>query len=199
MSTHISSIVLVENNINSLKSPMDIEMKKALEHFERELTKIRTGRAHTSLIEDLPVSCYGQAPAPLKNFAVLAAPDPELLTVQPWDVATIDEIERAIATSSLGLTPTNEGKIIRIRLPRMSSARREELTKLLGKKLEDCKTTVRNIRKDFHNLLRDSKKDKKISEDFFNRLLDTLQKVTDDYIAKADGLAQKKEKELTTA
>ncbi len=190
-------IKLIENDINSFQKPMEAEMEKPLKHFEGELIKIRTGRAHTSLIESIEVDSYGQT-MQLKGVAVLAAPEARLITIQPWDTAIIPEIEKAIKASDLGVSPVNDGKIIRIQLPEMSSQRREELGKILGKKLEDCKVAIRNVRKDFNNLIRDGKKDKIISENFFNRLEDVVQKSTDAFVAKADKLAEKKKLELAT-
>lgn len=192
----MAQIVITENDIKSFQTPMEAEMAKAIKHFEGELIKIRTGRAHTSMVEDLPVSCYGQAPMALKSYASIAAPDARLITIQPWDASILADIEKALKTSDLGVNPINDGAMIKIVLPEMSSARREELVKILGKKLEECKVAVRNVRKDFNNLLRDAKKEKKISENFFNRLEDVLQKVTDSFIDKADQLSEKKEKEL---
>lgn len=192
----MKNIVIVENDIKSFETPMKQEMEKPVKHFEGELLKIRTGRAHTSLIEDIMVAAYGQAPMPLKNVAALAAPDVRLLTIQPWDAAIIPDIERAIKTSDLGLSPLNDGAIIRLQLPEMSSSRRDELIKILGKKLEECRVSIRNVRKDFNNLLRDAKKDKQISENFFNRLSDVLQKITDQYIEQVEQKADKKEKEV---
>lgn len=193
-----SPIVIVENDIKSFQNPMEAEMNKPIKHFEGEIVKIRTGRAHTSLVEDLMVICYGQPAAPLKSYAAIAAPDSRLLTIQPWDASIIDDIEKAIKNSEIGINPLNDGKVIKLILPEMSTSRRDELIKVLHKKLEECKISVRNIRKDFNNLLRDAKKDKKISENFFNRLEDVLQKVTDKFIEKADQLSEKKEKEIKT-
>jgi ribosome recycling factor len=192
------SLILIENDIKGFQQPMEAEMLKAIKHLEHELVKIRTGRAHTSLIEDLPVAAYGQPPVPLKNLAVLAAPDARLITIQPWDKNLMADIEKAIKASEVGVTPVNDGDIIRLRLPEMSSTRRDELVKILGKKTEECRVAIRNVRKDFHNFLRDAKKDKSISENFFNRLSDVLQKVTDTSIEKADQLSDKKEKEIST-
>jgi ribosome recycling factor len=191
-------INLVENDIKGFQQPMETEMLKAIKHLEHELVKIRTGRAHTSLIEEVPVSAYGQPPIPLKNLAILAAPDARLITVQPWDKNVIGDIERALKASDVGITPINDGDIIRLRLPEMSSTRRDELVKILGKKVEECRIAIRNVRKDFHNAIRDAKKDKAISENFFNRLGDVLQKVTDTFIEKAEQLGTKKEKEIST-
>ena len=193
-----SEITFIENDIKSLQKPMEEEMQKTIKHFERELIKIRTGRAHTTLIEDIPVSCYGQAPMALKNIASLTAPEPRLLTIQPWDISVIADIEKAITNSDLGITPRNDGKIIRLQLPEMSSNRREDLVKILGKKSEEAKVTIRNVRKDFNNLIRDAKKNKDISENFFNRLSEVLQKITDDFISRTEKMSKKKEQEITT-
>ncbi len=189
-------IQLTENDVKSFQTPMETEMNKVFKHFEGELIKIRTNRAHTSLIEGIEVAAYGQAPMALKGLAILSAPDARLITIQPWDTSVIPDIEKAIVAASIGITPRNDGKTIYLQMPEMSSDRREELVKILGKKLEEGKVTLRNIRKDFHNLIRDSKKDKKISENFHNRLEDVLQKVTDSFVAKLDGMAEKKKKEI---
>lgn len=192
----MKKIILVENNTKDFEKYMDEEMVKTIKHFEHELVKIRTNRAHTSMVEDLSVSCYGQAPMPLKNVAALSAPEPKLIVIQPWDVSVIADIEKAILSSDLGLNPLNDGKIIRLQLPDISTSRRDELIKLLHKKLEECKIAVRNIRKDFNNLARDAKKDKVISENFANRLDDLVQKVTDKFTAQAQKLSDTKEKDL---
>ncbi len=192
----MKDITLIENESKPFEQAMNDEMQKAIKHFEGELVKIRTGRAHTSLVEDVKVDVYDGSPMPLKNVAAITAPDARLIVIQPWDITTIPAIERAIMSSEIGITPQVDGKIIRLSLPDMSSARREELIKVLGKKLEECRVSIRNMRKDFNNFIRDAKKDKKISENFFNRLGDLVQNATDKWIAKADEMGQKKEKEL---
>jgi ribosome recycling factor len=194
----MSEIILIENDIKSFQKPMETEMENPLRHFERELVKIRTGRAHTSMIEDIPVMVYGQDSVPLKGLGTVSAPDARLLTVQPWDSSIIPDIEKAIVAAGVGVSPVNDGKIIRLRLPEMSSERREELVKMLHKKLEECRVTIRNVRKDFKNLITDAKKDKKISENFYNRLEEVLQKITDSYIEKVESMSKKKEVELST-
>ena len=135
---------------------------------------------------------------PLKALAAIAAPEARLITIQPWDDTIIPHIEKAVKESDLGVTPANDGKFIRINLPEMSSTRRDELVKILGKKTEDARIAIRNIRKDFNNLIRDGKKDKVISNDFFNRLETVIQKVTDDSIKQIEVLGAKKEKEIAT-
>ena len=190
-------IKIIENDIKSFQTPMETEMQKVIKHFEAELVKIRTGRAHTSLVEDIMVTGY-TGPMKLKALAVLTAPEPRLITIQPWDPAMIDPIEKAISTSDVGLTPDNDGALIRLVLPEMSSSRRDELIKILHKKINEGKERLRDVRKTFNNSLRDHKKDKKISENFFNRLEDVLQKVTDKSIEQLDQLMQKKEKDIKT-
>lgn len=194
----MTGIKLVENDIKSFQTPMETEMQKALKFFEQELLKIRTGRAHTSLIEDVMVTGFNTTPMKLQHIAVLSAPESRLIIIQPWDAAMIEPIEKAITSSDLGLTPVNDGKIIRITLPEMSTSRRDELVKLLHKKSNEGKERAREVRKEFNNLIRDAKKDKKISENFFNRLEDILQKVTDKFIAQIDQLTEKKEKDIKT-
>lgn len=194
----MSEIILIENDVKSFQKPMETEMENPLRHFERELVKIRTGRAHTSMIEDIPVVVYGQDAMPLKGLGTVAAPDARLLTVQPWDSSIIPDIEKAIVAAGVGVSPVNDGKVIRLRLPEMSSERREELVKMLHKKLEESRVTIRNVRKDFKNLITDAKKDKKISENFYNRLEEVLQKITDLYIEKVETMSKKKEVELST-
>lgn len=174
------------------------EMDKPLKFFEQELLKIRAGRAHTSMVENIKVNSYGTM-MPLKQVAALSAPDVSLLMIQPWDKSIIGEIEKAISTSELGLTPINDGNVIRIQLQRLSSERREELIKTLSKKLEEAKVAVRNIRKEFHNVIREAEKGKKISEDYSKRLQDLLQKITDKSIESLDKVSQKKEADIRGA
>jgi ribosome recycling factor len=174
---------------------IETEMEKPLRHFEKEVAKVRTGRASTTLIEDVRVSCYGTV-MPLKDVAALSAPDLQLLVIQPWDKSIMGDIEKAITVSDLGLTPLNDGTVIRLQLPRMSGSRRDEFVKALHKKLEECKVGLRTVRKEFHTLIRDAEKGKKFSEDYGKRLQDILQKITDKYTEAADKISNKKEDEL---
>ncbi len=189
-------IILVENESKNFEQVMDQDMVKAIKHFEGELIKVRTGRAHTSMIEDLKVSAYGQAPVPLKTLAAVAAPDARLLTIQPWDATIIPDIEKAITASDFGVNPENDGHLIRLTLPIMSTSRRDELIKILGKKAEECRVSIRNVRKEFNNFIRDAKQKKTISENFFNRLGDVVQSITDKFIKKTDEMADRKAKDL---
>lgn len=188
-------IIFSEGNPKEFESLLKEAMEAPLKHYEKELVAIRTGRASTTMVSDIKVECYGQM-MPLRELATLAAPESRLVTIQPWDKGVIGDIEKAILTSDLGVTPINDGQTIRIQLPMMSSERREELVKSLGKKTEDCRVGVRNIRKEFHNLLREAEKEHLISEDFAQRLSQLLQKTTDLYIEKAEVLHKKKESEL---
>lgn len=191
-------ITLVENDVKSFQNPMEAEMQKVVKFFEGELVKIRTGRAHTSLVEDISFVGYNNASMTIKAAAVISAPEARLIVIQPWDPSLIEAIEKGLTTSDVGLTPVNDGKLIRLQLPEMSTNRRDELVKLLHKKTNESKERIRDVRKDFNNLLRDSKKDKKISENFFSRLSDVLQTVTDKFTAQLDQLMQKKEKDIKT-
>jgi len=194
----IKNIELKENETKQVENGMHQEVDKAMKHFDAELIKIRTGRAHPTLVEDIRVAAYGGEEMPLKGLAAIAAPEARMITIQPWDESIIPLIEKAIIDSDLGVVPANDGKFIRITLPEMSSARRDDLIKLLGKKVEDARVAIRNIRKEFNNLIRDGKKDKVISTDFFNRLEDVIQKITNESIKHVESLADKKEKDITT-
>lgn len=192
-------LILKENESRELEKLLSAETEKSIKHFERELATLRTGRAHTSLVENIIVLAYGGTPTPLKSLAALSVPESRLIVIQPWDVATIGEIEKAITSSDIGVTPLNDGKIIRVQIPEMSKARREELAKTLGKKLEECRVAIRNVRKDFNNFVRDAERAKQISENFSKRLTDIIQKMIDARIAEAESAADKKENELKTA
>lgn len=183
------------DNPSKFEQPLRAEMQKHLEFFEKEMQKLRTGRANPSLLEDITVLCYGSVMR-LKDIASITAPEAQLIVVQPWDQSNLEAIEKAISQSEVRVTPSNDGSIIRVPLPPMSAARRDELSKTLGKKLEECKVAIRNVRKDFNNFIRDGEKNKTISEDIAKRLQTILQKATDDATQKADTLADKKDKEI---
>jgi len=182
------------------ETAIEQEMAKSLSHFEKEVLKIRTGRAHPSMVSDikLAVASYGGSFMALKDLAAISTPEPQLLVIQPWDKSLIADIEKAITTSDLGINPINDGNVIRLPLPKMSGSRREELSKILAKRLEECRVGMRTVRKDVHNLLRTAEKDRKISEDYGKRLSTALQKVTDMMIEKADQMAAKKESEISS-
>jgi ribosome recycling factor len=182
---------LVEGDVRSFEQGVALAMQEPIKHFEKELAGIRTGRANTKLIEEVKVECYGQM-MNLRDMATLAAPDARLLTIQPWDKSTLGAIEKGILASDVGITPQNDGQMIRLALPPMSSDRREELVKMLGKKTEEARVGIRGVRKDAQNLLKVAEKDGDLSEDFAKRLADVLQKVTDNSIKVVDELSAKK-------
>jgi len=184
-------VTLTEGDLKGFEQSVNTEMQVPIKHFEKELAGIRTGRASTKLIEDIKVESYGQIMS-LRDLATLGAPDARLLTIQPWDKTQLAAIEKAILTSDVGLTPQNDGTMIRLALPPMSSERREEMVKILGKRTEECRIGIRGVRKEAHNAIKDAEKDGDISEDFAKRLMDALQKVTDANIKFADDLSAKK-------
>jgi ribosome recycling factor len=171
------------------------KMKKAFESMNRQFHEVRTGRASPSLVEGLHIDYYG-TPTMLKQLAAISAPDAHLIVIQPWDITAIAEIEKAILKSNLGVSPSNDGKIIRITVPQLSKERRQEMVKLLHKMSEDGRVSLRTIRREVKESVEKLEKDKIISEDEKFRGIDDLQKVVDKYIAKIDELLMIKEKEV---
>ena len=170
-------------------------MKKSVESLQMDLKGIRTGRASPALVERLRVEYYG-TPTNLIELASISAPEPQLLTIRPWDANAIKDIERAILQSDLGLTPTNDGKLIRLSMPPLTEERRRELTKVVAKRVEDARVSVRNCRRDGLNDLRELEKEKIVSEDEFYTGKDNLQELTDKYIETVDEIGQAKEQEI---
>jgi len=170
-------------------------MGKTVEALNRELQRIRTGRASLSVLDGIKVDYYG-TPTPLNQMATLAVPESRQITIQPWDASVIKDIEKAILKSDLGLTPSNDGKILRISIPPLTEERRKELVKVIHKICEDHKVTVRNIRRDSNELLKSLKKDGDISEDEAFRSQDQVQKITDEHIKRIDECYSEKEKEI---
>ncbi|OGX40445.1 MAG: ribosome recycling factor [Omnitrophica WOR_2 bacterium RIFCSPLOWO2_01_FULL_41_12] len=171
------------------------KMKKALESVSREFAEIRTGRASPSLVEGLYINYY-ETPTLLKQLASISAPDPHLLTIQPWDKTAIPEIEKAIMKSNLGITPSNNGTLIRLVIPQLSRERREELAKVVHKMSEEGRVSLRTIRREAKESLEKLEKDKVIAEDDKFRGIEELQKLVDKYIAKIEELLKNKEKEV---
>ena len=170
-------------------------MKKSVENLDKELNRIRTGRASLSILDAIRVDYYGTM-TPLNQMATLAVPESRLITIQPWDVSVIKDIEKAILKSDLGLTPSNDGKILRIAIPPLTEERRKELVKVIHKICEDHKVTVRNIRRDANDLLKSLKKDGDISEDEAFKAQERIQEITDDHITLIDDCYKEKEKEI---
>ena len=170
-------------------------MEKALAALERDYGKLRTGRATTGLVEDIKVDYYG-TPTPIKQLASVAVPDSRTVTIQPWDRGAFALVEKAILKSDLGLTPMNDGKLIRIAIPPLTEDRRKELTKIARKYMEEAKVAIRNIRRDVNDGLKKLEKDKLLSEDELKKAMEDIQKLTDTYVARADAKASAKEKEI---
>ena len=170
-------------------------MEKALAALERDYGKLRTGRATTGLVEDIKVDYYG-TPTPIKQLASVAVPDSRTVTIQPWDRGAFALVEKAILKSDLGLTPMNDGKLIRIAIPPLTEDRRKELTKIARKYTEEAKVAIRNIRRDVNDGLKKLEKDKLLSEDELKKAMEDIQKLTDTYVARADAKASAKEKEI---
>jgi ribosome recycling factor len=170
-------------------------MDAALEHLKRELAGLRTGRASLALLDMIKVDYYG-TPTPLKQVANLAVPESRLMTVQPWEPPLIKEIEKAILGSGLGLTPSNDGKIIRIPVPPLTEERRKDLIKVCKKHAEETKVSLRTIRREGNEELKHLQKDAKLSEDELRKAETEIQKLTDQYVEKVDQILKKKEEEI---
>lgn len=170
-------------------------MDKALESLGRDYSRIRTGRASTALLDGIRVDYYGTS-TPLQQLATLTIPDPRTIMIQPWDQTVLGEVEKAVLKSDLGLTPMNDGKVIRINIPPLTQERRRELVKIVKKMAEEAKVAIRNIRRDANELIKDLKKDKEISEDQQFKGQEEVQKITDGTITRIDETCASKEKEV---
>jgi ribosome recycling factor len=182
-----------------MNAQMIDELKKEADHtfdsLQKEFSKVRTGRAATSLIEGVMVDCYG-APTPLNQVAALSAPEPRLLVAQPFDRNIISAIEKAIYKADLGLTPVNDGKVIRIPLPELTEERRKEFVRQIRKVSEDYRVSMRNHRRNINDRLKKMQKNKEIPEDEARATQDRVQKVTDESIEQIDKILKAKEEEL---
>ncbi len=181
--------------IDSVYDDARDRMGNSIEDLRNEFKKIRTGRASPALFEGMRINYYG-TPTPLNQVASLSVPESRLIVIKPWDQSIIGEIEKEILKSEIGLTPMNDGKLIRIPIPALTEERRKELVKVVHKIAEDHKVSIRNIRRDANELLKGLQKDGDISEDDFYRAQDKVQKITDDYIQSVDETYQEKEKEI---
>jgi ribosome recycling factor len=178
-----------------LKRENEEKMQASIEALKKDFGSIRTGRASLSLLDSILVEYYGN-PTPLNQVSSLSTPDSRQIVIQPWEPKTIPDIERAILKSDLGLTPTNDGKLIRIAIPTLTEERRKQLVKVVKKRAEEAKISVRNIRRDFNEALKTLEKDKEINEDELEKSRDEVQKLTDSYIKKVDEKLEHKEKEI---
>ena len=173
----------------------DERMKGAISALEDDLAGIRTGRASPGLVEKLPVQYYG-VPTPLIQLATISVPEPRSLMIRPFDASSLREIERAILTSDLGLTPNNDGQNIHLNLPMLTEERRRDLVKVVTRRIEEAKVAVRNVRRDIIRDLREFEGEKLISEDELKRGEEDIQKMTDSYIEEIDAIGDRKEKEV---
>jgi len=185
----------VFNSVKDVQSNLKTRMEKVLSDLQHEMAVIRTGRASLGLLDHIRVDYYG-TPSPLNQVATLHVPEPNLITIQPWDVSQIGPIEKSIRVSDLGLNPSNDGKVIRLPIPPLTEERRKEMVKRLHGVAEHHRVSVRNIRRDGNEGIKALLKDKKITEDEEKRALDESQKVTNAYMEKIDQAAKAKEKEI---
>jgi len=180
---------------DELISELKETMKRQIQALEKSFSKVRTGRASLSLLDGIKVEYYG-TPTPLNQVASLSVPESQLIVIAPWDVTVIGAVEKAIQKSELGLTPSNDGKVIRITIPPLTGERRKELVKVVKKMAEECRVKIRNARRDVNNDLKDLKKEGDLSEDELFRTQDDVQKITDEYIKKTDQVLAAKEEEI---
>lgn len=171
------------------------KMEKSVEAFKNDLAKIRTGRASLALLDDIHVDAYGSS-MPINQVATLTIPESRTIAIQPWDPQVLGVIEKAILKSDIGLTPANDGRIIRLNIPQLTEERRRELVKLVKKIAEEFRVAVRNARREAIDQLKKQKKDKEISEDDLFKLQDDAQSETDNYISQIDEISASKEKEV---
>jgi len=181
--------------IDEVISEAKEKMSQSIEALKRDFNRVRTGRATPALLDGIKVECYSTL-MPIDQVASISVPESRLITIQPWDQSIIGDIEKSILKSELGLTPMNDGKIIRISIPPLSEERRKELAKVARKMAEESKVSVRNHRRDANDTLKDLKKEKEISEDELHKALEQVQKTTDDFIEEIDNVTAEKEKEI---
>jgi ribosome recycling factor len=174
---------------------LEDRLKKSLVALKKDLSKLRTGVASVSLLEDIRIDYYNQ-PTPLNQVAAIGVPDSRTITIQPWDNAVINEIEKAIQKSDLGVNPASDGKIIRLSFPKLTEERRRELTKIGSKMLENTKIAIRNVRRDINEKLKKMEKDKVLSQDDLRKHQDEVQKITDKHIEMSEKTYSEKEKEI---
>lgn len=181
--------------INEIKRDAEKRMKKTIESLKSELTKLRTGRAHTSLLDHIHVSYYGND-VPLAQVASITVSDPRTLTVSPWEQNMIGPVEKAIIQSDLGLNPATSGKVIRVPLPPLTEERRKDMIKVVRQEGENGRVAIRNIRRDANSDFKGLNKDKEITDDQMHQAEDEIQKLTDKYIKEVDAILEQKEKDL---
>lgn len=181
--------------MEKLLNDCQAKMGYSLDHLRTELAKLRTGQASLAILEGIKVDYYG-TPTPLNQAASLGVPDSSTITIQPWDVSILKDIEKALQTSDLGLTPNNDGKMIRLQIPPLTQERRQQLAKVVKKYGEECRVAIRNIRREFNDKVKAREKSHEISEDESHSFTDKMQKITDSQIGLVDKTVQEKEKDV---
>ena len=181
--------------IADLTQDAENKMGQSIDHLHHELGKVRTGQASVALVDELMVDYYG-TPTALSQVATLGTPDSQTLTIQPWEASILKDIEKAIQSSDIGLTPNNDGKMIRLTIPPLTNERRQQLVKLVKKYSEECKVAVRNVRREVNDKLKKLEKNHEISEDENRKATDDVQKMTDKFVAEIDKISQLKEKNM---
>jgi ribosome recycling factor len=176
-------------------SEMKEEMDGPIKHLKTGLGKVRTGRASLALLDDIKIDYYG-APTALSGVASLSVPEPRMIIIKPWDLSMLGELEKAIGSSGLGITPNNDGKIIRLMFPELTGERRKELTRQIAETGEHAKVAIRNVRREYNDLFKGMQKDGDISEDDCKRLLDIVQSETNEACTRVDGVVKHKEAEI---
>jgi len=184
-----------DGSVQKVHADLEKKMQTSLDAFRKDLSSIRTGRASLALLDGISVQYYG-VPTPLNQVATLSVPESRLITIQPWDSSVIGEVEKAILKSDLGLTPSSDGRVIKIPIPPLTEERRKQLVRLVKKLGEDCKVAIRNVRREGNEDIKSLEKDKKISEDELRRAQDQIQKLTDRYTAMSEQVSVQKEKEV---
>jgi len=174
---------------------LETRMQAAVDLLSREFAGVRTGRASTALLDNIRVEAYGNL-TPINQMASLSVPDSKTLVIQAWDASQLGNIEKAILKSDLGITPSGDGKVLRLTMPTLTEERRKQLAKTTGKYAEDARVAIRNVRREANDKLKAMAKDKKVSQDDERRSHDAIQKATDKFIAKVEELAKKKEQEI---
>ncbi|SDF39674.1 ribosome recycling factor [Sporolituus thermophilus] len=181
--------------IKEIHATHEEKMKKALEVLRKEFGALRAGRATPALLDKVTVDYYGM-PSPINQVANISVPEPRLIVIQPWEKSMLAPIEKAILKSDLGLTPTNDGNVIRLSIPQLTQQRRSELVKVVHKKAEEARVAIRNLRRDANDAIKKLEKEKQVSEDEAKKAQEDMQKLTDKYIKEVDQVMAAKEKEI---
>ena len=181
--------------INDILHDIEERMNKSIKALQKDFSVIRTGRANPAMFEALRVSVYGSE-MPMNQVATISVPEPRLVVIQPWDKSNLGEVEKAILKSDLSVNPSNDGNLIRIQIPELTEERRKEYVKLAKGKAEECKVSIRNIRRDGNDMVKSLEKEKEISEDESKATQDRIQKITDKFIEDTQKLTDNKEKEI---